>query len=169
MESCADLLRVWYTKHLFWFSRTFAMERKMKMRVDVICPCCRKQGTVDNCQHTWECTHPVRVEEFNSGVEDLQDWLWRSKTEPRLRKFLVLYVKARGSISFCALNNLPPDLLDIAMEQDLIGWTALLMGRFSQSIHSFQETYYNSIGKNRSIRTWCGLLAKKLMLLTHRQ
>ena len=141
----------------------------MRMRTDATCPCCNIKGTKDTIQHTWECVAATRQVQFDKGVADLCLWLTKNKTEPTLQQFLLKYIEAKGKVSFAELESIPQELEGIASKQDKIGWTAILMGRFTKLIRAHQQQYFRDISKTCSIDTWCGRLAKQLTLLTHQQ
>jgi len=68
-----------------------------------------------------------------------------------------------------AIPNLPYRFLELAIEQDTIGWDNFTEGKISSVFRELQHKYLVSIDSRKTALQWTSQLISKLLLLLHTQ
>jgi hypothetical protein len=101
------------------------------------CPSCMIEW--DMCAHVLHCCHQGRVETLKHTLELMEEWLIEADTEPDLIDCIKEYVHSRGGQSMTEIcSSLGQQFLQMAREQDAIGWRHFVEGMVGKSMRAIQ-------------------------------
>jgi hypothetical protein len=126
-----------------------------------------EQGT---CAHVLYCCHQGRVETLRHTLELMEEWLLDAKTEPDLLNCLMEYAHVRGGQSMENIcSGLGQHFMQMAREQDAIGWLLFMEEMISKSMRTIQYDFHYRKGTSMKPECWAQGLILKLMEATHGQ
>ena len=167
MITLPQMYRVWITKHISGFCGTNKQLSRMQTSIQNRCMCCGKRG--EDKLHITRCTEPGRSAMFTRTVEDLINWMKRSKGDIDLILVLQAYLKLRGRTSMRRLCSTIPHLHVMARDFDHLGWVNFTEGRICKSLFQVQQDWLSKTGSRCSISSWSVTFVSKVLDITHRQ
>ena len=142
--------------------------KRCNMSDDDRCPSCwfRKE----RAEHLCKCPSDSRTKLFLDNVAELDSWLLtNNNTDSELAYWLIKYIQGRGSLKFAELGSLTPDLLQAALNQDIIGWRNMMEGRVSQQFYGIQCRHLANTHSRINGDDWMRGLITRLIHISHSQ
>ena len=134
---------------------------------DVTCPNC---GCREEANHLCVCTNVDRTRLWKENVEELQVWLNKhGNTEPQLAYWVPKYLLARGTIRFQDLGHMSPEIKELAISQDEIGFVNFTEGRISKHFQEVQQRHLEHAESFMNGNDWVKRFITKLLQNTHSQ
>ena len=101
------------------------------------CPSCMVAR--DTCTHVLFCCHQGRVETLWHTLDLMEKWLEEVETDPDLLDCIVEYAQGRGGRMMAEIcTGLGPPYIQMAKEQDGIGWRWFMEGMICRSMRKIQ-------------------------------
>ena len=169
MSSTKQQHKIWITKHVSGFCATNKMMHRRGHEEHSRCPCCHSPDIRETTRHQARCLDPERIILWNDSVDELNQWLTKKDTEPNIQILIIGYLRGRGEVELQSILNLPVRFLELAMEQDTIGWDNFTEGKISCVFRKLQHEYLVSIDSRKTALQWTSQLISKLLLLVHSQ
>ena len=169
MSNTKQQHKIWITKHVSGFCATNKMMYRRGHEDHTTCPCCLNPDISESARHQARCMDPERIVLWKDSVEDLNQWLTEKDTEPDIQVLIIGYLQGKGAVKIQAIPNLPYRFLELAIEQDTIGWDNFTEGKISSVFRELQHKYLVSIDSRKTALQWTSQLISKLLLLLHTQ
>jgi hypothetical protein len=169
LESAPILFALWLTKHVSGFYGIGKMMQRWGYWEDSKCISCG--APVEDTGHLYSCPHESRVDAWDEAVEGLEAWMIAVETDPEIRYCIIETLRRRSPTASFASQASPvsPEILQVAQEQDAIGWVNFLEGRISKRWRIIQARYYQANRSRRLAKSWAADLVLNLYTLVHRQ
>ena len=142
LRSLSDKRRLLVTKFIHGWLPVGKQAHRYNSAIDASCPfcCC----PVETQLHFCKCRHPDVAEHWLLFAKVLRRTLQRLHTEPTLQR-VILYQFSPLLREDTPAPNLPTCSLDWITDQDRLGWTQLLFGRFASSLIYYQDDYLKKL------------------------
>ena len=130
------------------------------------CPNCGMPS--ERASHLCVCPDPGRTTLFQDQVAELEVWM-QGKFHPELTYFIPKYLLFRGTEDMADLGIMSPEMFEVAVSQDLVGWRNFTEGRFSQHIVPMQQSYAAVTSSKHNGASWVQQLIRRVVHITHSQ
>lgn len=167
LEEVPRMFQLWACKQVMGVAATNYLRSRWTEGVSNRCPSCRRHK--ETCAHVLFCAEAGRVETLYATIDLLDQWLEDVGTNPRLRKCLVRYAQSRGTDTLEYICQEFPEFLQLAQDQDKIGWRRFMEGFIVGRVVEAQLVYQTIRGSKRTIAAWASGLVIKLLEITHGQ
>jgi hypothetical protein len=118
----------------------------------------------DTCAHVLHCCHAGRVETLHHTTDIMEAWMKEVDTDPDLLDCIAEYAYAQGSRAMMEIcNGLGEIYLQMARDQDAIGWRCFMEGMISTQMREIQRQYHISEGTQTNPEQWAQGLTLKLL------
>ena len=135
LHDVPKMFQIFACKQVFSVSATFHYLHKRDESISPMCPSC---GVCrETAGHILTCGEEGRVEALTKLSDRFMAWLIETGIERDLVFLIIKYIREMGRSSMediCQAHNLPPEYLEFARSQDLIGWRRFLEGMISKRI-----------------------------------
>ena len=154
MKRYPKMYRVWATKQTAGVCGCNEHLSKFDKKVKNVCPSCGVIG--ESVAHVAICDDPGRKELFLGSVDELTEWMTKSKTEPTMAKIIELYLRARGSrkMSDCVSGSPSSWHTLLAKYQDRLGWQNFIEGRFVSIFVQIQRRHLETSESWNTAESW---------------
>jgi hypothetical protein len=130
------------------------------------CPCC--QHIKEDKAHLLTCPAKSCIDQWNTSVQGLAEWLQEMDTAPAIKQCIVLALSARNlTQTFEAVSA--TSIRTAAMAQDRIGWMNFTEGKISKRWRYLQAAHYQSTHSRRTADQWAAGLVTSLLSMVHAQ
>lgn len=168
LKSKSPGYRIWLTKQHSDFCATGVQMKRWFGSSDDKCPSCKIRS--ETAGHLCRCPNEERTMLLRDNTSELQDWLNKNNnTHHELAYLVPKYILCRGTVKFCDLGPMSPQMMEIATQQDLIGWRNFLEGRVSKSIYTLQRTHLLLSSSHLKARNWMKQFISRILHITHSQ
>ena len=153
--------RHWVIKHTATRSAVgVEMVRRRKWR-DPRCPRCG--AAVESADHVLQCSHPEAKALWHEALARLDRWMALRHTQPTVARFILDHLRAWvEDTEYVAPFTSVPGLREAVTDQAQMGWTAAVMGFWSNHWAEIQQAHYRFLGKRYSGRRWLALLIQQI-------
>ncbi len=132
------------------------------------CPSCMQE--CNTCAHVLFCHHTGWVETLKHAIDVMEDWLEVVDTDPGLLDCIAEYSHGQDSrIMTDICQGLGMDFMQMAHDQDAIGWQRFMEGMTCTQMREIQQLYHIWEGMRVSPERWAQGLIIKLLGATHGQ
>jgi hypothetical protein len=132
------------------------------------CPSCMQER--DTCTHVLHCCHAGRVKTLHHTIDIMEAWMKEVDTDPDLLDYIAEYAYVQGGRAMRKIcSGLGDKYLQMACDQDTIGWRRFMEGMISTWMREIQRLYHISEGTQTSPEQWAQGLILKLLKATHGQ
>jgi hypothetical protein len=160
------LYKLWMSKHVSGFFGMGKMMKHWKFWNHQKCPCCRH--VKEDKAHLLTCPKQSCIDQWNTSVQGLAEWLQEMDTVPAVRQCIVLALSARNLMqTFEAVSA--TSIRTIAMAQDHIGWINFTEGKISKRWRQLQTAHYQSAHSRHTADQWAAGLVTSLLSMVHSQ
>ena len=130
------------------------------------CPRCLTDN--EDVEHVILCQHEDATLCWNSGIEEIQNWMRNHNAIPGLAEAVgIRLAQWRNGEEFSELGYLDDSVQNIISDQDEMGWGALLFGAAHTTWSSEQGDYLLDLNKRTTGTAWMSQLIRKLWNLQH--
>jgi hypothetical protein len=158
--------RQWVSKHASGFCAVgTVLQRRGKQSHDR-CPRC---GESENAAHVLICQDNRAKHQWQQDVTALNSWLLEHHTSPAIRLAIVHNLRRWKRKLPPKTTSLSTALCSALDSQSAIGWNNLLMGRLSDRWEPLQHTYFLTLGRQSTGRSWAVSLIIQLWQLSWNQ
>jgi hypothetical protein len=113
--------------------------------------------------HVLRCQNIKANEQWESSIASLRQWMEKHDTHPELTELLCSRLSAwRNGDDLQPLELSDPELYQLLLKQDAIGWRACIDGLLVNEWAAVQASYFEMLESRRSGKRWAGALIKKL-------
>ena len=160
--------RIWLAKQHSGFCATGVYMKRCKLSDDDRCPSCWRPN--ERACHLCICPSEARSALLDESVGDLERWMeTNDNTDPALRYWLPKYIRGRGRVRFCELGHMPTRMVEIATDQDVIGWRNFMEGRVCTKIRAVQQAHLQLSSSLLNVDMWLRTFISKLLHMSHAQ
>ena len=145
-----------------WVSNTISTGANMvkwQLRYKGSCPFCDKDKEDRN--HILRCPHPEAQKIWSEGLASLKTSMNKSKTDPRLCKFIIEELSSWHQRKVPPIDQYPTQYKQAILEQRNIGWKNFLEGLISKSIIQIQQQYLSKKSSKTSAQSWAKKIIRK--------
>ncbi len=97
----------------------------------------------------------------------LEEWLEEAETDPDLLDCIAKYAHGQGERTMTEIfSGLEPQFIQMAKEQDAIGWRWVMEGMISRSMRKIQYNFHYQEGTKMNPNSWAQGLILKLLKAT---
>ena len=135
-----------------------------------ICPLCKNETETNS--HIMQCSCPLATMERHTKLYDLYQWMIENHGDPHIAQ-TIIYTLINGSRTRF-FDMVPATALSVvrqaALDQDIIGWDNLLLGRLASSWSVAQQQYHDRLSSNPNEVhgiNWLGRFISKLYDTVH--
>ena len=165
-------MKLFITKWISGDTATGRMMKRRKKRLLSNCPIC--DATDEHIRHILKCSSNKASSYRKKLLENLNDWLKKSHTHPKIVNFinrgLSKWFSTNNQIHWSPESEIFSDcpIINNALRSQLrIGWFYFLCGFISSELVQLQSTYFLSRGLKKSPNRWSSNLIKQLWSLLH--
>ncbi len=134
LNSIPKLFQLWACKQVMGISGTMEWDKTAIRK----CPSCMQEW--DTCAHVLHCCHKGRVETLHHTIDLMEAWMKEVDTDPDLLDCIAEYAYAGGGRAMMEIcNGLGETYLQMAQEQDQIGWWHFMEGMISIRMREIQR------------------------------
>jgi hypothetical protein len=160
------LYKLWMSKHVSGFFGVGKMMKHWQFWNHQKCPCC--QHIKEDKAHLLTCPDQSCIDQWNTSVTGLAEWLQEMDTVPAVRQCIVLALSARTlTQTFEAVSD--ASIRPAATAQDRIGWVNFTEGKISKQWRKLQAAHYQSTHSRRTADQWAAGLVTTLLSMVHSQ
>ncbi len=124
----------------------------------------------DTCAHVLNCCHQGRVEALKQMIALVENYLEEAETDLELLDCIVEFALGRGGKSMEEIcHGLGEPYMQMAKEQDAIGWRRFMAGMICKGMRKIQHDHHHRQGTRMSTDRWAQGLIIKLLEVTHGQ
>ena len=117
----------WISKHVLGQCGVDKWMKRWKKSNTSKCPRCVEP--IEDTTHVWKCSHAEAQQIWQKGMENLQAWMRKKKTDPQLIKVLSESLTSwRKGKPVNTVESNTPGFNKVLQRQQEIGWGALLEG-----------------------------------------
>ena len=161
MHSISRTRQQWVTKHVSGFCGTGKMMMRWKKRDTAKCPRCDEEN--ENATHVWKCQGSGANEVWNGSIEKLKNWMRKQKTQPNLAELICDRLSAWRCGTIPGVQPASYRGIRAALvNQDEVGWQAMLEGAPAIGWREIQQSYYEWLGIRKTGLRWLSALVQKL-------
>jgi hypothetical protein len=132
------------------------------------CPSCMQEW--DTCVYILFFHLAGHVETLKHTIDIIEDWIVEAETEPDLLDCIVEYADGWGGRSMTDIcKGLGPQYMQMARDQDAIGWRRFMEGIICKQIREIQNLYHFQEGTRMPLDQWAQDLILELLVVTHGQ
>jgi hypothetical protein len=158
------LLQLWACKQVMGVAGTMEWDKLVVQKY----PSCMVEW--DTCAHVLYCCHQRRVETLRHTLELMEEWLVDAETDPDLLDCIMEYAHGKGGRSMENIcSGLGQHFMQMAREQDAIGWWRCMEGMTSKSMRAIKYNFHYREGTSMKPEHWAQGLILKRMEVTHGQ
>jgi hypothetical protein len=149
LDEVPKLFQLWVCKQVMGIAGTMEWD-KSEWR---LCPSCMRER--DTCKHVLHCHHEGRVETLHHMLSIMEEWMWEADTDPDLQECITEYTHGRGALTMQEICWGRGELfLQMAREQDEMGWRQFMEGMISRRMRDIQRLYRIQSGAGVSSERW---------------
>jgi hypothetical protein len=165
LEEVPRMFHFWACKQVMGITATNCLQAKWTEGLSDKCPSCCVVKKM--CGHILHCNKVGRVEALMQMIGLLEIWLLESETDPELASVLVEFACSQGMKSLEEICRHTPQLHQMAMAQDRIGWCRFTEGMICTQVVEIQHTHQRLCRTNCTLKSWATGLVIKLMEIMH--
>jgi hypothetical protein len=141
------LYKLWMSKHVSGFFGMGKMMKHWQFWNHQKCPCC--QHIKEDKAHLLNCPNQFCIDQWNTSVQGLDEWLQDIDTVPAVRQCIILTLSACNlTQTFEAVSS--ASIRPAATAQDRIGWMNFTEGKISKRWRQLQAAHYQSTHSRRT-------------------
>jgi hypothetical protein len=164
LNSIPKLFQLWACKQVMGIAGTIEWDKTVIRK----CPSCMQEW--DTCAHVLHCCHTGRVETLHHTINIMEAWMKEVDTDPDLLDCIAEYAYAQGNRAMTKFfNRLGEIYLQMACNQDAIGWQRFMESMIATQMREIQCQYHISEGTQTNPEQWAQGLILKLLEATHGQ
>ena len=156
--------RIWVTKHVSGFCGCGKMMERYKQWETSTCPRCG--DCIEDNWHVLWCDETIARGLRHKLTTSVDTWLRENNSHPALHRLVVKALQSGDSVSFSSSvrGHLDPNIVNLAQEQDRIGFRNFFYGRISKKWSSIQHEYLrlHVPTSRRSGKSWAAGLIKQI-------
>jgi len=164
LNEVPKLFQLWACKQVMGIAGTMEWDKSERR----LCPSCMRER--DTCEHVLHCHHEGRVETLHHTLSIMEEWMQEADTDPDLQECIAEYAHGRGALTMQEICWGRGELfLQMAQEQDEIGWRRFMEGMIGRRMREIQRLYRLRSGEGMASERWARGVVLKLLETTHGQ
>jgi hypothetical protein len=153
--------RHWVSKHQSGFCSVGIQMLRRKEWTHARCPRCHHSP--ETTEHVWLCTTTDTDIIWTQFLMDLFAWFKSQHTNQEIADTIILrLMQWRSGHAPTPIQVDHPGLAQALLQQDLIGWTSALEGRWGTLWAPLQDAYYKWLNSRQSGHRWLTALIERM-------